>query len=64
VVLRDGHTLDFDELAAHLRDYHLAACKLPESLELFTELPYNTGHKVIKHELVGLVQLRREQVSS
>jgi acyl-coenzyme A synthetase/AMP-(fatty) acid ligase len=64
VVLRDGHTLDFDELAAHLRDYDLAAFKLPESLELFTELPYNTGHKVIKHELVGLVQLRREQVSS
>ena len=60
----DGHTLDFDELAATCGEYDLAAFKLPESLELFTELPYNTGHKVIKHQLVGLVQLRREQVSS
>lgn len=60
VVLRRGSAFDLAEAVAYLRRHDLADYKLPESVEVFEALPYNTGHKVIKHELVDTVQRRRE----
>ena len=51
VVPKPGETLGFDELIAYLRRQKIAAFKLPERLEVVTELPLSPVGKVLKREL-------------
>ena len=53
VVVSTDHTepLTFDDMIEHLRTEGLMTQKLPEQLELVTELPRNPTGKVLKHEL-------------
>ena len=51
VVLKPGQTLAFDELIAFLRAQKIAAFKLPERLEVVTELPLSPVGKILKREL-------------
>ena len=43
--------LSFEAMTAHLRDAKLMVQKIPEQLEIVTELPRNPTGKVVKHEL-------------
>jgi cyclohexanecarboxylate-CoA ligase len=51
VILRDGAALDLDGLRAHLVDAGLARFKLPERLEVRTNLPRTASGKVQKAPL-------------
>ncbi len=51
VVPRPGETLGFDELIAFLRAQNIASFKLPERLELVSELPTSPVGKILKREL-------------
>jgi len=55
VVLKPGETLMFDELIAFLRQRNIAAFKLPERLEVVTELPLSPVGKILKRELRELI---------
>ena len=50
VVVRDGESLDLDDLRAHVGE-HLAGFKCPEALYLTDELPKTATSKVAKREL-------------
>ena len=50
VVVRDGESLDLDDLRAHVGE-HLAGFKCPEALFLTDELPKTATSKVAKREL-------------
>jgi cyclohexanecarboxylate-CoA ligase len=53
VVLTAGvETLSLDDVAAALLASGLARYKLPERLEILTELPMTASGKVQKHEIV------------
>ena len=58
VVLRQGETLDLDQIRAHFREAGVAKQKTPERLEVVTALPRTASGKIQK-EL-----LRKELVSS
>ena len=51
VIPRDGAALDLDDLRAHLVDAGLARFKLPERLEVRTDLPRTASGKVQKAPL-------------
>jgi len=51
VVPRAGHAFAFDDMIEHMRARAIATHKLPERLELRTELPKNANGKVLKDEL-------------
>ena len=51
VVPKPGETLAFDELIAFLRQQKIAAFKLPERLEIVTDLPLSPVGKILKREL-------------
>jgi len=51
VVTLSGETLAFSELVAFLRERQIASFKLPERLELFSELPVSPVGKILKREL-------------
>jgi non-ribosomal peptide synthetase component E (peptide arylation enzyme) len=54
VVLADPEVqLSLADIAAHCRARGLANQKIPEQLEIVTELPRNPMGKVLKHELRG-----------
>jgi len=55
VVLRDGATLSFDALKTFLLEKEIAKYKLPERLEILSELPLSTFGKVLKKELAQMV---------
>ena len=50
VVLRDGHALTLDDLAAHCRA-RISGYKVPRSMETMAELPLSAAGKVMKPEL-------------
>jgi len=56
IVVREGRTIDLDEVRAHFADAGAARPKTPESLVFVAELPRTPAGKVQKHVL-------REQVS-
>jgi 2,3-dihydroxybenzoate-AMP ligase len=58
VVTQPGQSLGFGELVAFLREQQIASFKLPERLELFTELPVSPVGKILKRELRELVAAR------
>jgi len=51
VVLRPGHTLDFDAMKAFLDSARLARQKIPEKLMIVPELPHTASGKILKHVL-------------
>jgi 2,3-dihydroxybenzoate-AMP ligase len=60
VVPLPGLTLTFAELVAFLRGKQIASFKLPERLELFTELPVSPVGKILKRALREAVIARLE----
>jgi len=55
VLLQEGATLTFDELKTFLLGKEIAKYKLPERLEIVTDLPLSTFGKVSKKDLVDMV---------
>ena len=51
VVLRDGATFGLGDLVTFCRDAGLAMQKIPEQLEIVSELPRNASGKVLKFKL-------------
>ena len=51
VVTLHGETLAFADLIAFLREKQIASFKLPERLELFSELPVSPVGKILKRQL-------------
>jgi 2,3-dihydroxybenzoate-AMP ligase len=62
VVTKPGETLAFDELLAFLRAQKIAAFKLPERLEVMSELPLSPVGKILKRQLRDMIteKLARE----
>ncbi len=58
VIPRPGQTLTLDEVVGYLRD-GVATYKLPETIELFDELPFTPTGKIQRHVLVRRVLERR-----
>lgn len=52
VVLADGAPLDFETMIDRLKATGLATYKLPEQLEVITEIPRTASGKIQKHVLV------------
>jgi 2,3-dihydroxybenzoate---[aryl-carrier protein] ligase len=61
VVPLPGETLLFSELVAFLRERQIASFKLPERLELFSELPVSPVGKILKRQLREAVAERLAQ---
>jgi non-ribosomal peptide synthetase component E (peptide arylation enzyme) len=55
VCLRNGASLDFNEMNEFLTEAKLAIWQLPERLEILAELPLSTGGKVAKRQLTQFV---------
>jgi 2,3-dihydroxybenzoate-AMP ligase len=62
VVPKPGETIGFDELIAFLRQQNIASFKLPERLELVSELPLSPVGKIMKRQLREMIteKLARE----
>ncbi len=58
VIPRPGQTLTLDEAVGYLRD-SVATYKLPETMEVFEELPFTPTGKIQRHVLVRRVLERR-----
>jgi len=58
VIPRPGQTLTLDEAVGYLRD-SVATYKLPETIEIFDELPFTPTGKIQRHVLVRRVLERR-----
>jgi non-ribosomal peptide synthetase component E (peptide arylation enzyme) len=58
VIPRPGQTLTLDEAVGYLRD-GVATYKLPETIEVFDELPFTPTGKIQRHVLVRRVLERR-----
>src|SRR2546422_892497 len=60
VIPRPGQALALDEVVAYLKD-GVATYKLPETIEVFDELPFTPTGKIQRHVLVRRVLERRER---
>jgi 2,3-dihydroxybenzoate-AMP ligase len=58
VVCQPGASITIEELVAFLRTQQIASFKLPERLELMTELPVSPVGKILKRELRDIVAAR------
>jgi non-ribosomal peptide synthetase component E (peptide arylation enzyme) len=58
VILRPGQTIALDEVVGYLKD-GVATYKLPETIEIFDELPFTPTGKIQRHVLVKRVLERR-----
>jgi non-ribosomal peptide synthetase component E (peptide arylation enzyme) len=58
VIPRPGQTIALDEVVGYLRD-GVATYKLPETIEIFDELPFTPTGKIQRHVLVKRVLERR-----
>jgi cyclohexanecarboxylate-CoA ligase len=58
VVLHPGTTLDLDTVVARLRAAGVATYKLPQRLEVLTELPTTASGKIQKHEILRRLEER------
>ena len=61
VVPHPGQHLSFDELIAFLRAQQIASFKLPERLELVSELPVSPVGKILKRQLREMIAAKIEQ---
>jgi 2,3-dihydroxybenzoate-AMP ligase len=64
IVPKPGETIGFDELIAFLRQQNIASFKLPERLELVTELPLSPVGKIMKRELRDKITATLERESA
>lgn len=55
VVLKEGTSLDFDDMKDFLENARFARQKFPEKLIIFQALPHNAAGKVLKQELKAVV---------
>ena len=55
IVLRDGATINFEELKAFLLGKEIAKYKFPERLEILREFPLSNFGKVSKTKLVEMI---------
>jgi len=60
VRLRPGESLQFSEMVERLSEAGLAKYKLPESLELFVELPMTSSGKIQKHQILQQLEERSQ----
>jgi fatty-acyl-CoA synthase len=60
VIPRPGQELALDEVVAYRKD-GVATYKLPETIEVFDELPFTPTGKIQRHVLVRRVLERRER---
>ena len=58
VIPRPGQTIALDEVVGYLQD-SVATYKLPETIEIFDELPFTPTGKIQRHVLVKRVLERR-----
>jgi len=58
IILRDGHSLTFEELKSFLIDKEIAKYKLPERMEIMSDFPLSTFGKVSKKDLVATVSAK------
>ncbi len=61
VVPHPGESLSFDELSAFLRAQQIASFKLPERLEIVSELPVSPVGKILKRQLREAIALKLQQ---
>jgi 2,3-dihydroxybenzoate-AMP ligase len=61
VVPHPGANLSFDELIAFLRAQQIASFKLPERLEVVSELPVSPVGKILKRQLREMIAAKIEQ---
>ena len=61
VVPHPGESLGFDELIAFLRGQQIASFKLPERLEVVSELPVSPVGKILKRQLREMIAAKIEQ---
>ena len=61
VVPHPGASLSFDELIAFLRSQQIAAFKLPERLEVVSELPVSPVGKILKRQLREMIAAKIER---
>jgi len=61
VVPHPGASLSFDELIAFLRAQQIASFKLPERLEVVSELPVSPVGKILKRQLREMIAAKIEQ---
>lgn len=61
VVPHPGQCLSFDELIAFLRAQQIASFKLPERLEVVSELPVSPVGKILKRQLREMIAAKLEQ---
>jgi 2,3-dihydroxybenzoate-AMP ligase len=61
VIPKPGATLTFDALIAHLRAQNIAAFKLPERLEVVSELPLSPVGKILKRQLREMITAKLAQ---
>jgi 2,3-dihydroxybenzoate-AMP ligase len=61
VVPHPHHTLGFDELIAFLRSQQIASFKLPERLEIVSELPVSPVGKILKRQLREAIAQKLQQ---
>ena len=58
VILRSGHTLNFEELVSFLAELEIAKHKLPERVEIMDEFPMSAFGKVSKKDLTERIALK------
>jgi 2,3-dihydroxybenzoate-AMP ligase len=58
ILLRDGATLNFDELKQFLMGKEIAKFKLPERMEILQDFPLSTFGKVSKKKLVEMISAK------
>ncbi len=61
VILRSGHTLNFEELVSFLGEQEIAKHKLPERLEVIAEFPISAFGKVSKKDLTQRIALKLKE---
>jgi 2,3-dihydroxybenzoate-AMP ligase len=61
VVPKHGETIGFDELIAFLRQQNIASFKLPERLEVVSEIPLSPVGKIMKRQLREMITEKLER---
>ena len=61
IVPHPGQQLSFDELIAFLRAQQIASFKLPERLEVVSDLPVSPVGKILKRQLREMIAAKMEQ---
>jgi 2,3-dihydroxybenzoate-AMP ligase len=63
ILLREGKSVNLEEINTFLRSKNIATFKLPERLEVVPDFPYSSGYKVQKSVLREDIKRKLEQES-